>query len=334
MMIPLFPLTTRGLLLFACLLLVSPTYAQEVMVPSSATNPTAAPNLPSFDNPPRAAQPDDQKTEAPLSTSSSSDDTDPGPVTKYVKPTWTNLLKAMIHYNAMDIDDSDILNEYAEVSDCDVFMRFYQNDFSWHKIQEELRTYLRQSEESLPTFFHYDTVLQFGHYDFDKNLYFFTDKTKIKNVNSFLLLNSTQSPCPKVGSRLQSVPHAFHAVIGEPVGLYGIPMKSNEASALYDLMTLDKNTDHLIYARFNVHITYIAPMEKRHQNGISGKMIYYQMGNPATSVRFDSTLDSIDFYEDMAMTRPVFHYAPDAAPEKIPSKPVVPAPDASPLPAK
>lgn len=315
-MIPGFRIGCTALL--ACLLLVSAACAQDVIVPSDATGPNASPGLPQFDNKPADTVPGVQSKEAPAARSKGKE-----PVSKYVDPTWPNLLQSMIRYNALDLNDEDILNEYIEVSDCDIFVHFYQNDFEWHKIKSDERDYLRKVQDSLPIFFHYDTTLQFGHYDFDKSIYFFTDKSKISNVNSFLLLKSSNNPCPKSYVTTKTIPQVFHAVTSEPIGLPGIPLKSDVASALFDLMAADKNTDRLVYARFNLHVTFIAPMEKRHEHAVSGRMMYFQMGKPASSVRFDATLDSIDFYEDADMTRLIYEYAPKRA-EQIPSKLTVP----------
>jgi Domain of unknown function (DUF4852) len=328
MMIPHFRI--GYVVLLACLLLVASARAQEVMIPSTS-NPSAVPNLPTYDNPPAAA-PNANDLGSALPAPPPDDpnsDTDVGPPSKYVKPTWPNLIKAMIRYNAYDVSDEELLNEYAEISDCEIFAHFYQNDFEWHKVKTELREYLRQQHDQLPTFFHYDIALQFGHYDFDKNMYFFTDKSKISNVNSFQLMRATGNPCPKADMRIRAAPQIFHAVVNDPVGIYGIPMTQQVAQALFDMMAADKNTDHLVHARFNLHVTYIAPMEKHHENGISGRMLYFQMGKSAVSVRFDCTLDSVDFYEDAAMTRLIWRYEPTAT-EQIPVKPPVAGPPAPP----
>jgi len=300
----------RIALLFACLLGAFSAYAQDgdgqVMLPVPGnTAPPAGGPFPTLDNPP-------QKPAAPSSSgvpASLREDGDPGPVSKYIKSTWANLVKSMIHYDALNIDDLNLVDEYAQIAECDIYKHFHENEFMWHKIRKEIQDEVHQQKASFPIFLHFDTKLQFGHYDFDKKIYFFTEKTKIKNINAFTLLSAIGPPCVP-GEVIKNLPKNFHAVISDPVGLEGIPYTSTDAETIHDAMEADKNIDHIVYTRFNLHITYILPLEKRLMLGTSGKVEYVQGGFSAGNARLDATLDSIDFFEDPAMTKSIYTYYP------------------------
>jgi len=184
----------------------------------------------------------------------------------------------------------------------------------WRRVQEEIRSSLRSNKDDFPAFYHYDVKLQFAHYDFNKHIYFFTEKSKVKNVNTFGLLKviGGSGICAN-DKNIFYLPRIIRAVIDDPVAIYGIPLPVKDAETLLDTMKADGNRDRIVYARFNLQITYITPLDKHPQHGTSGKMIYEQSGFPSENVRFDAKLDSADFYEDAAKTHLIYVYFPDQA---------------------
>ena len=49
----------------------------------------------------------------------------------YAKITLQNFLQTLVRFNAIDVNDDVLLDDYALVTDCDLIENFYENDFRW-----------------------------------------------------------------------------------------------------------------------------------------------------------------------------------------------------------
>ncbi|MDE1901222.1 MAG: DUF4852 domain-containing protein [Alphaproteobacteria bacterium] len=222
----------------------------------------------------------------------------------YAKPDWPSLTRTMVRFNAIDLSDPAILDEYAIVTECDLYKAFYSNDFKWQQVRQAVLQAARNDIATFPTAYYYDTKLQLDRYDFGANLFRFTDKSTIRNVNAFTIYSVAGTGCG--GAHIKILPRTFRVVIGVPVTMDGIPLGEKDAQTLLGNMDKDGNISRIVYARFNLRITYIDPMRKM-PGGQGEADIYHQSNAPDNeSVRLDAHLDSIDFYEDPQMQKLIY----------------------------
>ena len=225
---------------------------------------------------------------------------------EYASPTYQNLVKMLVRFGALNVGDDDVLDEYAMIEECDIYKKYYGNDFEWNKIRTALRQSLRQTVATFPTTIHYAIVSQFGHYDFKAHVYDFTDEASLKGVSSFVLEAKSNARCGSQGTKL--IPVVFRVVLDQPVGISGLTLNEADAKALLQAMEQDKNAKHLVYVRFNMKIGGIAPLERKKDGQ---KLLFDRMTQPSGNggiVQVEAGLDSIDFYEDEAATKLVYTY--------------------------
>jgi len=230
----------------------------------------------------------------------------PAHADSYTKPTWPNLVRTLVRFNALNLGDDRLLDEYAIITECDLYKNFYRDDFKWNEVRQAIRQSVKMNIATFPTDYGYVTQLQLGRYDFHENLYRFTDKTTIKNVNSVLIYKVEGSPCD--GVEIKLIPVVFRGILDTPFYFEGLPLASKDAEALLKQMKDDNNTDHIVYTSFNLRVVYIEPLRKGKVNGEDQE--YTQAGGDRRTARLDMQLDSIDFYEDPAMTKLIYHYQP------------------------
>lgn len=231
----------------------------------------------------------------------------PAHAQEYAKPDWTNLLRTLIRFNAITLDDPKILDEYAAVSECDLYKTLYSDDFKWNEARTAIRESVRMNVATFPASYSYTTQLQLDRYDFQNKIFRLTEKTSLKNVNTFRIYKVDGAPCD--GMVTKYIPTTFRAVLDVPIFFGGIPLAPNDAEALLNHMKADKNIDRVITAQFNLRVVFIAPM---HLSRISGDTRgYTQNGNDEERTsRLDVRLDSINFYEDTAMTKLIYRLQP------------------------
>lgn len=225
----------------------------------------------------------------------------------YAKPDWTNLLRTLVRFNALNINDDTTLDEYAAVSECDLYKVLYKDDFKWNKVRAAIRESIGQNLSTFPTSYAYQTELQLDRYDFQDKLFRLTAKTTLHNVNTFRIYKVEGESCDNVKTKL--IPTAFRAVLDTPVFFDGLPLSQPDAEALLQQMKLDKNSDRVVNAVFKMRVIYIAPTHLSHVPGDSRG--YTQNGNDEErTIRLDVRLDSIEFYEDKALTRLIYKLQP------------------------
>lgn len=225
----------------------------------------------------------------------------------YAKPTWPNLLQTLVRFNAINIDDDNVLDEYGAVTECDLYKADYRDDFKWNKVRTALRDDIRQKITTFPTSYSYRAELQLDRYDFQEKLFRLTAKTTLQNINALSIYKVVGNPCEGVSIKL--LPSAFRVVLDMPLFFEGIPLGQKDAEALLQQMKDDKNSDRIVSAIFNMRIVYIEPMHMA--KGSDASSIYVQgSGSDDRSVRLDARLDSVEFYEDAALTKLIYRLQP------------------------
>ncbi|MDE2029952.1 MAG: DUF4852 domain-containing protein [Alphaproteobacteria bacterium] len=223
----------------------------------------------------------------------------------YAKPSWQNLMKTMVRFNALDLSDTKLLDQYAIITECDLYKAYYNNDFKWEEVRHAIVNSIRKNIATYPIAYQYDTRLQLDRYDFASKLFRFTKKSTINNINSFDIYSVEGTGCGTASVTL--LPRDFHAVLADPIYMQGLPLDEKDAEALLNQMTKDGNINRIIFVRFNLRIVYIDHMRKV---ALPGEVVHYEQSNApnASWIRMDARLDSIDFYEDPQMTRLIYEF--------------------------
>jgi hypothetical protein len=252
---------------------------------------------------------------APADASSSSESTEPASETvTYLPPSWGDMLHAAVRFNALDLHDDNLIDEYAAVTDCEIYKFYFKDDFKWQEVRRRIRESAEMNSAHYPTHFYAQALLSLGRYDFDKKIFDFTPETAIHKVNLFDLYTyksitiCTDKVYPKY------IPREFQALSSTSFTLTGIPLTPAEAQSLLRMMNADKNTDRQIIVRFDMTVTYVARLVKQATNpGTAEKEIEYIQNGLKTPgiMRLDVRVDSIEFFEDQAMTKLIYSTKPE-----------------------
>lgn len=299
-----------GFSIVSFFLFTSLSWAQ-VLTPSQSPVPAAILDVPSEEAPePSTEVVKDANTEIENATKDLVPSESQEAKGNYTPVTWPVLLHAMIRQNALDIfNDNNILDEYAMVTECALYKRTFRDDFQWNNARLLMRKAIQENLNKYPLRFVIEKSLQLARYDFDKQIYNFTDKSRIRHVNVFKLFESPEYKCGEVG--IKSIPSTYRAVINDPISLSGIPLSPKDAKFLLSVME-SNDKDHIVYSKIYLTVEYIQALRKGLANLTEGDLVYRQQSQTAMGeVRIDSLLDKIEFYEDAQHTILIYRYIPE-----------------------
>lgn len=114
----------------------------------------------------------------------------PDPFTQpYMHLAYKNIARSIWALNGYALTDDIMIDSFVKVTECNLFKRFYEDEFEWRKIREATRAYLSKYKVSFPVRYEYVQPIFFDRYDFslkgfaltDKSLYSVTTRFEIKN---------------------------------------------------------------------------------------------------------------------------------------------------------
>ena len=229
---------------------------------------------------------------------------------EYAPISWVNLIHTMIRFNAINMSDQNILDEYAIVSEYDLYKTFFKDDFKWNQVREAIKDSIRLNIATYPTNYFHDLTVRLDRYDFEAKLFRLDAESVLRGVNSFALLAVRGTGCEK--AKVEYLPRSFRAVLSAPVYLDGLPLSEGDAKALLERMKIGDNPKRIIFARYNFRTVYIEPMHKIERDFFGQTKMRYAQTKAGSSdvVRLDMRLDSIGFYEDPQRTKLVYLFTP------------------------
>jgi len=228
----------------------------------------------------------------------------------YAEPTLENFAHTLMRFKAIDMMNDALLDDYAMITDCEIYENFYSNDFKWSQVRSFMRDSIKMKSDTFPDKYYYEAELQLDRYDFKSKNFRFTDNTAVKGVNTFRFnfVNRTGQPrC--YGRNLENFPSSYEIVIGAPVTIGGLPFSEEDANLLLRYLEESKNIYRIIYVRFYMTVNHIEPLRKSELK--SGSQKYIQPGVTGDEgMRVEARLDSVKFYADPAMSKLIYSYSP------------------------
>lgn len=224
----------------------------------------------------------------------------------YIAASWPDLLRTLIRFNAMPFTtDLALLDEYAQVTECEIYKSFYHDDFKWNTVRKAFLQSIKDNISIFPTRYRYVTARQLERYNFQNHVFKFTDKSIISNVNSFVIYSVSGHPCEP--GRVNLLPRTFRAVIPEPIYMDGLPLGETEAKTLIEYMNKYDNGERVVWLRFNMRMVYVEPVIRSASASDTGQYVYKQgQTTQFDSIKIDARIEAIDVFEDEELTKLIY----------------------------
>ena len=83
----------------------------------------------------------------------------------YVTMTYPNLFRLAWAFDVYKSDDNAALDTYLKISECNLYKKYYKNEFEWEKIRLATKAYLDKYGKKRDIYFEYVQPLELGRYD-------------------------------------------------------------------------------------------------------------------------------------------------------------------------
>lgn len=293
-------LTLALLLISLCLFTASPSRAEDAV--SNKTDFTAGSDI-IFKTVPEAIIKNDIQEQPPLPIISAESevtiikDDNAG---KHVLPTVQNISKLYWKKDALSLSDNTAVDNFLLINECEIYERFYSDDFEWERIRKAARGMLKQNKENFPHEFKIIIPIDLGRYDLERKGFPLINKTALKDLRRVEIGgNPNHAPiCGKQGN-IEGYPRNLILILNKPLTYEFVELDEHVAQAYiirhkYEATNRPKELetqkfDRLAFLR--IRITF-----SEYQGTTKGSD-YYPLG-----IMFGK-LDGIDVFEDASEKR-------------------------------
>lgn len=154
---------------------------------------------------------------------------------KFVDPSYENLARLYWSLGILDINDSEMIDNYLAITDCELYQAYKTNDLEWREIRDLARASIRRNYKSWPTSFRVIIPLYLRDYHEDEE-YFDVD-TKLSVVNAARRIETLfyQKPvtCRKSGE-INGYPRNLVLFLNRPFSLPEVPAEPELARLFLD----------------------------------------------------------------------------------------------------
>lgn len=199
--------------------------------------------------------------------------------------------------DAYDNNNNEVIDEYAKLMYCSLYLEKYKSDFEWNNIRRELGNKIRTKREYFRTHYEISGPIYLGRYSFETQDFPFVKDTALVNVGSLTLLTmgrrSALAESRLCGEQDKSslFPTSYIFILQQPLTLDRIKMPMDEAEKLLKRMDAMHNKERALYMRFRMRLMAASGMDTR-------------SSQPRLLMRGE--LVSVDIFYDREMTK---HFA-------------------------
>ena len=145
----------------------------------------------------------------------------------YVRPTVPNLSKLYWAIGKMDLNNNVHIDNFLRINECDLYLRFYHNDFEWEQIRDATREHIQSSLAEFPTTFEITNAISVGRYNEDTQAFEILPDSQISGLRRLdFTMNRVvdKGNCGNPGF-IEGYPANMVIIMNRPLTLDSIPVK-------------------------------------------------------------------------------------------------------------
>lgn len=214
---------------------------------------------------------------------------------QYLSPTVQNLSKLYWKMNSMNIDNDTHIDNFMLVNECDIYQKFYTDDFEWMRVREAGREMLKENKADFSNQLQMIVPIDLGRYDMQRKGFPLINQTAFKELRRIEIGgNSDRSPICKKDGNIPGYPRNMIMILNKPFTYEFLELDEHIAQAFiirrkYNKVALSEGMrasgfQRPVFARIRFTI-------KKYQGETTDS------NGAARSIMFGE-LDGIDIFED------------------------------------
>lgn len=189
----------------------------------------------------------------------SSTDTKKMVETTYTQMTYENLYKLAWSYDAYSTGDEDALNTYLIITECNLYNKFFQNEFEWEKIKIATREYISANKNKVPRYYEYVQPMFLGRYDYSLQGFPILESKDFKGQKNLQFANydAGDTSCGRFSLSNTTYPSTGVVTISSPLNLPFIRVPLNLAEKYIEWRSKQKDLDETkrqAFIRYRIRI--------------------------------------------------------------------------------
>lgn len=217
----------------------------------------------------------------------------------YASPSFEELTQTFMMMGGRGVEDPLVIDEYARIVYCPVYLEKFQDDFSWNEVRRNLQTNVREKRETYRELYEVIGDVELGRYDFNNKRFPLSHSSEMRNVGFLTVAAVRESTGYQCGSRseaLQYFPYAYMFLLDRPLNIRSLYLDTDAAAKLMEAMTLRDAEDprssgkRLAFVRMRLRLYDVAPKDAlpRSVSNVEGIRV---------------RVEQVDFFLDRAMTQ-------------------------------
>jgi hypothetical protein len=185
-------------------------------------------------------------------------------IDKYQLTTIHNLSNLYWELGMEDLKDDESIERYIFINDCDLYLKYFHNEFEWNKIKTATRKYLAKNMALFPTHFEIMLPLAIGKYDQERGEFDIEPESRLNNIKKMDVAPNFGVPICRTMDEFKNYPRNIILVLIRPFTLKSFPASPeladlyiNSTAAEYSRLSVAEGFgkyQRMAFLRLKVHI--------------------------------------------------------------------------------
>lgn len=210
----------------------------------------------------------------------------------YASTKLPDLARSYWRLNQLDTTDNKLVDQYLMITECQIYQKYFNNDFEWNKIRTATKDYIDKYRNRFPTKFEFIQPIYLDRYDFSRNGFPLMKNSKSELVSRLQIAGNELSDYPCLTSSFQEKNFPPTAALTLPKPFTYTMVKTDQVQA-------DKFVEYL--KTKNVDTRFGRPAFIQYRVKIDKSMPPLITGRQAMA-NFFGTIESITVYADREKT--------------------------------
>ena len=227
----------------------------------------------------------------------------------YKEPEYKNIMDLYWKTSQLDINNTDHLDLYLILKECEISKQYFKNDFEWHKIREAVKSHLEASRENLNNRFYVIQPLKLSSYSFERGGFDILPEYQYADLKRFRISNNRVDPkdfCVSDKSYNEPInvfaPYNLSVNLRDGFTMTYVPMSEDVSKAYLNFLD-NKKTVKIAGQEMvrDAFVVFYLTLDSFLQNEMD-----YQA--PGVNLKeYKAKLDFIEVYADQELKRPLYY---------------------------
>lgn len=220
----------------------------------------------------------------------------------YKRPDLYKLSKLYWVLGELDMSNREHIDGYLLINECEIYKKFYTNEFEWSKIQDITRGLIKKNLSSFGTKIDIVRPIALGRYNMEQEFFEIDPKTSLRRAKNLEVYENARQRICGGEPDIAGYPRNLIVTLTRPLEMERLSV-SRKLAKLY-MQEVDKVFDGYSYDSYLENYERKAYVRLKVNVIRSLGVVYDKVSEPKMHVTAE--LDGIEVYFDKELTKPLF----------------------------